>query len=91
MYLKVAQMVTVYTSELEAAFEEKRNPNSMTISEKVLRELFKELELEKKYVDLIVAELSLVSEDLNHLDYVEFLNRFFIDKDEMGVEEVDEE
>ena len=63
----------------------------MTISEKILRELFRELELEKKYVDLIVVELSLVSEDLSHLDYVEFLNRFFIDKEDMGVEEVDEE
>ena len=91
MYLKVAQMVTVYTNELEAAFEEKKNKDSMTISEKILRELFRELELEKKYVDLIVAELSLVSEDLGHLDYVEFLNRFFIDKEDMGVEEVDEE
>ena len=91
MYLKVAQMVTVYTNELEAAFEEKKNKDSMTISEKILRELFRELELEKKYVDLIVAELSLVSEDLSHLDYVEFLNRFFIDKEDMGVEEVDEE
>jgi hypothetical protein len=90
MYLKVAQMVTVYTAELEAAFEEKKNPGSTTISEKILRELFKELELEKKYVDLIVAELSLVSVDLEHLDYIEFLNRFYMDKEDMGVEELDE-
>lgn len=42
-------------------------------------------------MDLIVAELSLVSQDLEHLDYVEFLNRFYIDKDDMGVQELDEE
>ena len=56
MYLKVAQMVTTYATELETAFEEKKNPeNDSTITEKSLRELFQQLELEKKYVDLIVA------------------------------------
>lgn len=41
-------------------------------------------------MDLIVAELSLESKDLEHLNYGEFLARFFNDDGIDGVEEVDE-
>ena len=44
MYLRVAQMVTTYASELETAFDEKKNiENDATISEKSIRELFQQL------------------------------------------------
>ena len=31
--------------------------------------MFKKLELEEKYIDLIIAELSLCSDDLEHLNF----------------------
>ena len=41
-------------------------------------EMFKKLALEDQYIELIVAELSLCSEDLEHLNFHGFFDRFFI-------------
>ena len=43
--------------------------------------MFKKLELEDKYIDLIIAELSLCSDDLEHLNFHGFFQRFYIEDD----------
>lgn len=44
--------------------------------------MFKKLELEDEYIELIIAELSLCSDDLEHLNYIGFFERFFIGEEE---------
>ena len=39
--------------------------------------MFQTLELEQKYIELIVAELSLCSDDLQHLNYSGYFERFY--------------
>jgi hypothetical protein len=39
------------------------------------------LELEHKYIELIIAELSLCSDDIEHLNFVGYFERFYIEDD----------
>ena len=43
-----------------------------------MTEMFKKLELEDEYIELIIAELSLCSDDLQHLNFYGFFERFYI-------------
>ena len=44
--------------------------------------MFKKLSLEEEYIELIIAELSLCSEDLEHLNFHGFFERFYITEGE---------
>ncbi len=44
--------------------------------------MFLKLELEDKYVELIIAQLSLCSDDLDHLNFYGFFERFYLDEEE---------
>ena len=44
--------------------------------------MFQKLELEDKYIELIIAELSLCSDDLEHLNFHGFFERFYIEEEE---------
>lgn len=46
-----------------------------------LKEMFHKLELEDKYIELIIAELSLCSDDLEHLNFYGFFERFYLDEE----------
>ena len=87
--MRIAEMVTTYASELQAAFEQKRNGPD-TISKAELVELFSQLELQSAYVELIIGRLALVSDDLEHLSYYEFFREFYEGED-LEMREVDEE
>lgn len=54
--------------------------------------MFKNLELEEKYIELIIQELSLCSLDLEHLNFIGFFERFYVENME-GVQngQIDEE
>ena len=41
--------------------------------------MFHNLELESKYIELIIQELSLCSTDIDHLNFVGFFERFYVD------------
>jgi hypothetical protein len=56
-------MTTTYPSELENAFEKIKN-GSETVPKEKLVEMFSKLELAENYIELIISELSLCSEDL---------------------------
>ena len=45
--------------------------------------MFKKLDLAEQYIEAIIAELSLCSEDLQHLNFHGFFERFYIDQEEM--------
>lgn len=90
MLLRIAEMTTTYPGELEASFEQVKNGPD-TISKQKLIEMFKRLELADHYIESIITELSLCSEDLEHLNFHGFFERFYI---EDGMEEpgaIDEE
>lgn len=53
-----------------------------TVSKKELTQMFLKLELEEKYIEVIIAELSLASADLNHLNFHEFFMRFYLEEEE---------
>ena len=78
-------MTTAYPEELHIAFQNVRNGEE-TVSKTDLIQLFRKLELEDKYIDLIISELSLCSDDLEHLNYLGFFERFYI-----GEEQVDDQ
>lgn len=44
--------------------------------------MFRKLELEDKFIEVIIAELSLCSEDLEHLNFFGFFERFFIEEED---------
>ena len=71
-------MTSTYPRELQVAFENIKNGEE-TVARKSLIEMFKKLELEDKYIDLIIAELSLCSDDLEHLNFHGFFERFYIE------------
>ena len=52
-------------------------------------EMFQKLALENKYIELIIAELSLCSDDLEHLNFYGFFERFYIEEgnEDYGIEE----
>lgn len=83
MLLRIAEMTTTYPGELEASFEQVKNGPD-TISKQKLIEMFKRLELADHYIESIITELSLCSEDLEHLNFHGFFERFYI---EDGMEE----
>ncbi len=41
--------------------------------------MFQNLELESKYIELIIQELSLCSTDIQHLNFVGFFERFYVE------------
>lgn len=41
--------------------------------------MFQDLELENKYIEVIIQELSLCSLDLQHLNFMGFFERFYLD------------
>lgn len=73
-------MACDYPYELEAAFMEIRNGEN-TVSKKDLTEMFLKLELEEEYIEVIIAQLSLASTDLEHLNFLEFFMRFYLEKE----------
>ena len=62
--------------ELETAFENIKNGDD-TVAREELTGMFQKLELEQKYIELIIAELSLCSDDLEHLNFHGFFERFY--------------
>ena len=48
------------------------NNGEGTLNRENLIEMFQKLELADNYIDLIIAELSLCSSDLDHLNYYGF-------------------
>lgn len=56
-------MTTTYPEELEMSFEQAKNGPD-TISKDKLTEMFKRLGLADHYIEAIIVELSLCSEDL---------------------------
>ena len=61
--LRIAEMTTQYPEELAGAFENIKN-GPETVAKGKLIEMFKKLELADEYIEAIIAELSLCSEDL---------------------------
>jgi chemotaxis protein histidine kinase CheA len=80
MIIRISDMTCSYPHELEAAFDEIKNGEE-TVSKANLIEMFEKLELERKYIELIISELSLCSDDLEHLNFHGFFERFYIDDD----------
>lgn len=74
-------MTTEYPAELENAFENIKN-GPETVSKDKMIEMFRKLELSDHYIDAIIAELSLCSEDLDHLNFHGFFERFYIEQSE---------
>lgn len=64
--MSIAEMTTQYPNELESAFEKIKNGPD-TVAKKDLIEMFKKLELAEHFIEIIIAELSLCSDDLDHL------------------------
>ncbi len=77
MITRIAEMTSTYPYELETAFENIKNGED-TVSKQNLIEMFQKLELEDKYIELIIAELSLCSDDLEHLNFHGFFERFYV-------------
>lgn len=44
-----------------------------------LEQMFQSLELESKYIEVVVQELSLCSTDLEHLNFMGFFERFYVE------------
>ena len=63
MLLRIAEMTTTYPSELEIAFEKIKN-GPETVARDKLIDMFKKLELADNYIELIISELTLCSDDL---------------------------
>lgn len=72
-------MTSTYPYELETAFQNIKNGEE-TVTKKDLIEMFKKLELEDQYIELIIAELSLCSDDLEHLNFHGFFERFYVEE-----------
>lgn len=90
MLLRIAQMTTTYPGELEAAFQKVKNGPDTICKEKLV-EMFKQLELADHYIDAIIVELSLCSEDLQHLNFHGFFERFYIEDGMDDPNAIDEE
>jgi hypothetical protein len=86
MIIRVAQMVSTYPQELQLAFENIKNGEE-TVTKQDFIEMFRNLSLEEEYIDLIIAELSLCSDDLQHLNFHGFFERFYFGEDEEPTEE----
>jgi hypothetical protein len=80
MIIRIAEMTSTYPRELQVAFENIKNGEE-TVGRKDLIEMFQKLELEDKFIDLIIAELSLCSDDLEHLNFHGFFERFYIEEE----------
>lgn len=78
--MRIAEMTSTYPYELETAFENIKNGED-TVPKKDLITMFQKLELEDKYIELIIAELSLCSDDLEHLNFHGFFERFYIEEE----------
>ncbi len=73
-------MTCTYPQQLQAAFEEIKNGEE-TVAKKDLIQMFKKLQLEEKYIEVIIAEMSISSTDLNHLNFNSFFQRFYDDEE----------
>lgn len=54
MIIRIAEMTSTYPRELQVAFENIKNGEE-TVGRQDLIDMFKKLELEDKYIDLIIA------------------------------------
>lgn len=78
-------MTSNYPRQLQIAFQNIRN-GEQTVARGDLKEMFQKLQLEDKYIELIIAELSLCSDDLEHLNFYGFFERFYLDEEEENVD-----
>jgi AAA+ superfamily predicted ATPase len=76
--MSIAQMTSQYPEELDNAFEKIKN-GPETVSKRDLTNMFKKLELADYFIEIIISELSLCSEDLNHLSIRGFFERFYLE------------
>lgn len=83
-------MTTTYPSELQIAFEKIKN-GPETVSKENLIDMFKKLELADNYIELIISELTLCSDDLEHLNFHGFFQRFYIENASSRNPAIDEE
>lgn len=81
MIQRVVEMTLSYPNELETAFENIKN-GEQTVAKADLVNLFRKLELEENFIDLIVTELSLCSDDMEHLNFLGYFERFYIEEGE---------
>lgn len=77
MFIQIAELVTQYQQHILKALNEKRNTES-TIPEKEFYEFFKEIELEKEYIDFMVSQIILESLDLDHLNIYNLFEIFYM-------------
>ena len=84
MIMRIAEMTSTYPYELETAFENIKNGDD-TVGKQDLISMFQKLELEDKFIELIIAELSLCSDDLEHLNFHGFFERFYVEDEEAGL------
>ena len=84
MIMRIAEMTSTYPYELETAFENIKNGED-TVGKQDLISMFQKLELEDKFIELIIAELSLCSDDLEHLNFHGFFERFYVEDEEGGL------
>lgn len=73
-------MTTEYPDQLENAFQNIKNGPETVPKDKMI-EMFKKLELADHYIQAIIAELSLCSDDMQHLNFHGFFQRFFIEQE----------
>lgn len=75
--MSIAEMTTQYPDQLENAFEKIKNGPD-TVAKKDLIEMFKKLELADHFIEIIICELSLCSDDLEHLSIRGYFQRFYV-------------
>lgn len=75
--ISIAEMTTQYPQQLENAFEKIKN-TAETVSKQDLVQMFGRLELAEHFIQTIVGELAICSEDLDHLSIRGFFERFYI-------------
>lgn len=63
---------------MESAFDKIKN-GPETVAKTDLEQMFQSLELESKYIEVVVQELSLCSTDLEHLNFMGFFERFYVE------------
>lgn len=83
-------MTTTYPSELQIAFEKIKN-GPETVEKDKLIDMFKKLELADNYIQLIISELTLCSDDLQHLNFHGFFERFYIENASSRHQAIDEQ
>lgn len=82
--MKIAEMTSTYPYELQTAFENIKNGDD-TVGKQDLIAMFQKLQLQDRFIELIIAELSLCSDDLEHLNFHGFFERFYVEEDDGGL------